>query len=110
MALQADVRRVLVLPPGAFRPPPKVHSAVVRLAFRPPVVTVTDEAFFDAMVRTLFQQRRKTVTNALKPFATARGLDGGRALAAAGIAGSRRPETLQLAELSALAAALSGDA
>ena len=34
MALQADVSRVFVLPPGAFRPPPKVHSAVVRIAFR----------------------------------------------------------------------------
>ena len=38
--LNADVTRVLSLPPGAFRPPPKVHSAVVRLAFRPPKVDV----------------------------------------------------------------------
>ena len=36
--LNADVTRVLSLPPGAFRPPPKVHSAVVRLTFRPPNV------------------------------------------------------------------------
>ena len=41
-ALNADVTRVLSLPPGAFRPPPKVHSAVVRLAFRPPKVDVDD--------------------------------------------------------------------
>ncbi len=39
-ALHADVTRVLSLPPGAFRPAPKVHSAVVRLAFRPPQVAV----------------------------------------------------------------------
>jgi 16S rRNA (adenine1518-N6/adenine1519-N6)-dimethyltransferase len=33
--LQADVRRLLTLPPGAFRPAPRVHSAVVRLTFKP---------------------------------------------------------------------------
>ena len=43
-ALDADVTRVLSLPPGAFRPPPKVHSAVVRLAFRPPTVDVARSA------------------------------------------------------------------
>jgi 16S rRNA (adenine1518-N6/adenine1519-N6)-dimethyltransferase len=110
LGLYADCTRLLALPPGAFRPPPKVHSAIVRLAFRPPAVAVADEAFFEAMVRTLFQQRRKTVANALKPFATARGLDGGRAIAAAGLDGSRRPETLQLSELSMLAASLSASA
>ena len=34
--LHAGVKRLLTLPPGAFRPAPKVHSAVVRLTFRPP--------------------------------------------------------------------------
>ncbi len=110
LGLHADRTRLLALPPGAFRPPPKVHSAVVRLAFRPPIVAVADEAFLEAMVRTLFQQRRKTVANAVKPFASARGLDGTRALAAAGLDGGRRPETLQLSELSALASSLSGSA
>ena len=41
-ALHADVTRVLALPPGAFRPPPKVQSSVVRLAFRPPTVTLAE--------------------------------------------------------------------
>ncbi len=36
VALLADVERILTLPPGAFRPPPKVKSAVVRLHFRAP--------------------------------------------------------------------------
>ena len=40
--LHADVRRVLTLPPGAFRPPPKVHSAVVHFRFRPPAVALAD--------------------------------------------------------------------
>ena len=38
--LHADVRRVLSLPPGAFRPAPKVRSAVTRFTFRPPAVTL----------------------------------------------------------------------
>jgi 16S rRNA (adenine1518-N6/adenine1519-N6)-dimethyltransferase len=38
VGLHADVRRLLTLPPGAFRPAPKVDSAVVRLRFRPPAI------------------------------------------------------------------------
>ena len=101
--LHADVRRVLSLPPGAFRPQPRVHSAVVRLAFRPPPVTITDEAAFERMVRTMFTQRRKTLSNALKPFAETTGRSAVEALAAAGLDPARRPETLQLTELARLA-------
>ena len=101
--LHADVRRVLALPPGAFRPAPKVHSSVVRLQFRPPKVTLSDEPAFVAMVRSMFTQRRKTLSNALKPYAASRGRDAGEALAAAVIDSSRRPETLQLDELARLA-------
>ena len=106
-ALNADVKRVLSLPPGAFRPPPKVHSAVVRLTFRPPKVAIADQELFVRMVRTMFTQRRKTISNALKPFGVERGVDPLRALAAAGIDSKRRPETLELAEMAALAAAFS---
>lgn len=101
--LHADVRRVLLLPPGAFRPVPKVHSSVIRLTFRPPAVRLTDAAAFEAMVRSMFTQRRKTLSNALRPFGTARGVRPEAALAAAGIDGTRRPETLQLDELARLA-------
>jgi 16S rRNA (adenine1518-N6/adenine1519-N6)-dimethyltransferase len=104
--LHADVRRVLALPPGAFRPPPKVHSAVVRLTFRPPAVSLLDERIFDGMVRSMFTQRRKTLGNALAPFAGSRGHDARAALRRAGIEPSRRPETLQLTELARLADAL----
>lgn len=106
-ALRADVTRVLSLPPGAFRPPPKVHSAVVRLTFRAPQVDVGDPDLFTRMVRTMFTQRRKTLANALKPFGVERGVEPARALAAAAIDPRRRPETLQLAEMAALAAAFS---
>lgn len=106
--LHADVRRVLNLPPGAFRPAPKVHSAVVRLTFRPPPAPPRDERVFEAMVRSMFTQRRKTLANALSPFAGARNIRAVAALEAAGIDPSRRPETLDLAELTRLADRFAG--
>ena len=102
--LHADVRRVLTLPPGAFRPPPKVHSAVVRLTFRPPAVPIGDEGQFEAMVRSMFTQRRKTLANALAAFAEGCGQRAADVLRAAGIDPGRRPETLTLEELALLAA------
>ncbi len=101
--LHADVRPVLALPPGAFRPMPKVHSTVVHLSFRPPAVALSDEGSFEAMVRTMFGQRRKMLLNALRPYAESRDRIASAALAAAGIDGRRRPETLQLTELARLA-------
>jgi 16S rRNA (adenine1518-N6/adenine1519-N6)-dimethyltransferase len=106
-ALTADVTRVLSLPPGAFRPQPKVHSAVVRLVFRPAKVQIGDQDLFVRMVRTMFTQRRKTISNALKPFGGERGVEPLEALAAAGIDPKRRPETLDLAEMARLSAAFS---
>ena len=103
LQLHTDPRIVLSLPPGAFRPVPKVHSAVVRLTFRPPAVRLIDERAFEAMVRSMFMQRRKTLSNALRPFADSRGHDAGTALGRAGIDPRRRPETLQLDELARLA-------
>ena len=101
--LHADVRRKLSLPPGAFRPTPKVHSAVVTLSFRAPAVAVADDRTFEAMVRSMFTQRRKTLSNALKPFGEQRGRSVAAALKAAEVDGARRPETLQLIELARLA-------
>ncbi len=100
--VHADVSRLLSLPPGAFRPAPQVHSAVVRLAFRPPSADIADMAGFVRMVRTMFTQRRKTLSNALKPFGLERSVIPGDALAAAGVDGRRRPETLDMAELATL--------
>ena len=83
-ALGADVTRLLELPPGAFRPVPKVHSAVVRLTFRPPPAEVHDPSRVVELVRAVFTQRRKTLANALAPFAPRRGV------VAAEVAGRRR--------------------
>lgn len=106
-AVCADARRVLDLPPGAFRPAPKVHSTVVRLTFRPPAVSGTSRATLERMVRVMFTQRRKTVLNALRPFADAQGRSAASALSAAGLDSTRRPETFTLPELIRLASAFS---
>ncbi len=102
-ALHADVDTLLQMPPGAFRPPPKVHSSVIRLRFRAPTVDIGEYAAFERLVRTLFQQRRKTVANALKPL-LAPMLAGSPddLLRTADIDPRRRPETLSLQELSTL--------
>jgi len=126
LGLFADRSRVLSLPPGAFRPAPQVHSAVVRLAFRPPPVPVARFGAVDRLVRTAFQQRRKTLANALRPLLADRqplagspsrhaadttgpvvgAIDVAALLAGAGIEPTRRPETLTPIEFVRLADAL----
>jgi len=103
IGMHADCSRLLSLPPGAFRPPPKVHSAVIRLVFRRPALMPRDEACFTDVVRTIFQQRRKTLANALRPCADRHGLESLALLAAAVIDPRRRPETLTFADLVRLA-------
>jgi 16S rRNA A1518/A1519 N6-dimethyltransferase RsmA/KsgA/DIM1 with predicted DNA glycosylase/AP lyase activity len=58
------------------------------------------------MVRAIFTQRRKTLSNAMRRFAEARGRQAAEVIAAAGIDGRRRPETLHLVELARLAEVL----
>jgi 16S rRNA (adenine1518-N6/adenine1519-N6)-dimethyltransferase len=106
-ALQADVQRLLTLPPGAFRPPPRVQSAVVRLTFKPSPLLPGSEEGFTKMVRTMFMQRRKTLLNALRPYAESVGRESGAALSAAGIDPIRRPETLTQQELLGLVSVFS---
>jgi 16S rRNA (adenine1518-N6/adenine1519-N6)-dimethyltransferase len=92
---------LLRLPPGAFSPPPKVWSAVVGFI---PHAEDPGEALFKAMERVTaaaFGQRRKMLRGALKALGEAEAL-----LAACGIAGDRRAETLTVAEFDALARAL----
>jgi 16S rRNA (adenine1518-N6/adenine1519-N6)-dimethyltransferase len=108
--LHADVSVVLALPPGAFRPPPAVRSSVIHLRFRPPAVALSDEPGFEAMVRSMFTQRRKTLANALGAYARGKGQDAPGVLSRAGIDPKRRPETLQLIELAKLAEQFSSTA
>jgi 16S rRNA (adenine1518-N6/adenine1519-N6)-dimethyltransferase len=100
---RAAVTRLLTIPPGAFRPPPDVRSALIRLAFRPPPFALKDRALFERMVRSMFTQRRKTLANALGQFAVEIGTLPADALAASGIDPRRRPETLEVIEIARLA-------
>ncbi len=87
----------LRIPPEAFTPPPKVHSAVVRFL---PKADQPDPALFAAMERVTqaaFGQRRKMLRAALKP------LGGETLLRRAGIDPTRRAETLSIMEFDGLA-------
>jgi len=100
---RAEVVRLLAIPPGAFRPPPEVHSALIRLTFRPPAFELRDAALFERMVRSMFTQRRKTLANALGAFAEECRVDVAKALGDAGVDPRRRPETLEVIETARLA-------
>ncbi|MBI4362697.1 MAG: ribosomal RNA small subunit methyltransferase A [Euryarchaeota archaeon] len=62
----ARVRWMETLPPEAFTPPPRVHSAIVHLQPREPPYTVEDPGLFERLVRDLFGQRRKTLRSSLR--------------------------------------------
>jgi 16S rRNA (adenine1518-N6/adenine1519-N6)-dimethyltransferase len=102
MQLLADVDRLLTLPAGAFRPAPKVTSALVRLRFRAAAADVTDRAAFERLVRGLFRQRRKTLLNALRPLVGSTAQRADEVLESVGLNPSRRPETLTIDELARL--------
>lgn len=99
------------VPPHCFVPQPKVKSAVVRLRRREArAAAVQDEEFFFRVVRAAFNQRRKTLPNAL--CAGIAGLDRTRveeALAALGLSPTIRGEVLSLNEFAALSDALAAD-
>jgi 16S rRNA (adenine1518-N6/adenine1519-N6)-dimethyltransferase len=62
----AEAEKLFDVPPDCFMPRPKVTSTVIRLCRRPsPPVRVRDEEFFFAVVRAAFNQRRKTLVNAV---------------------------------------------
>ena len=89
---------LLRVPPGAFTPPPKVDSALVRMVpLGPDRPVARDQDRFAAVVAHAFSQRRKTLRNAT------RGLVEASAFTASGIDPGRRGETLSVLEFIALA-------
>lgn len=82
-----------IIPKGAFRPVPKVDSAVIHVEIldRPRAI-VADEKLFFAIIRTAFAQRRKMLSNSLKSISQ----DIKGILISAGIEPVRRAETLSL--------------
>ena len=63
-----DIEYLFTVGPGAFNPPPKVQSAVIRLTRNSRTSLSCDEKLFRTIVKTAFGQRRKTLRNSLKPL------------------------------------------
>lgn len=105
-ALWADVDIVLRFPPGAFLPPPKVHSAVIRIVFRPePAIRLVRPEDFAPLVARAFTRRRRTLENNLQDsYPNLK-----EHLRLLNIEGSRRAETLSVVEFGRLANALAGE-
>lgn len=98
---RSAVERLFVLPPGAFVPPPKVKSAVVRLVPHAAPRGAADAFAMARVVAAAFNQRRKMLRRSL----TALGGDAAALLAAAGIPGTKRAEELPVEDFAALARA-----
>ena len=103
--LYARVEKLFTLPPGAFVPPPKVHSTVLRLTIDPQQekLGVVGDGFID-FLRLSFGQKRKTLWNNLKLKYD--GAELKRALAEAKVKPTARAETLSLEESAAVYRAL----
>src|SRR5258706_3658333 len=87
-----DPKLLFSIPPGAFHPPPRVHSAVVGMKVAPR--HLEDEAGFFRMVKSAFAQKRKTLVNNLKPLY---GADAAKAVVSEiGLAPTVRAEELPL--------------
>jgi 16S rRNA (adenine1518-N6/adenine1519-N6)-dimethyltransferase len=92
LAPRLRATRLLDIGPGAFRPAPRVWSAVVRLEVRPEVPAWAAEPHYGAVVSAAFGQRRKTLRNALREL-----LEAGE-LEQLGIEPGVRGETLSVPE------------
>ena len=99
---QAEGEILFHVGPGAFHPRPAVTSSVLRLRPRPmPLAPVRDPVRFAQVVKQAFSVRRKMLRRGLEPLG---GTEvAGRALAQAGILGTRRAEELSVAEFARLA-------
>lgn len=95
----ADCAVVMKLPPGAFTPPPAVWSAVASITPHPNQPSPTLFKAMERVTAAAFGQRRKMLRGSLKS------LNGAKLLATAGIDGTRRAETLSIAEFDQLAQA-----
>ena len=99
------VERLFDVPPAAFRPPPKVDSAVVRLRPRPASdIGIVDPVLFERLVRDAFGQRRKTLRNAAQALCSAEQISAG------GLRPELRAEQVSVAEFINLSNYLSQEA
>jgi 16S rRNA (adenine1518-N6/adenine1519-N6)-dimethyltransferase len=104
------VELLFSVPSGAFKPPPKVESAVVRITPRETTgVPVALEEKFRRMVQGAFAQRRKQMGRVLRSLASLDAPAADALLMGIGIAPEARPETLSPEDFARLFAALSPD-
>jgi 16S rRNA (adenine1518-N6/adenine1519-N6)-dimethyltransferase len=101
---RCDAKIVLVLPPEAFTPAPKVHSAVVHLTRLMEPRYPADEAVLNRITAMAFNQRRKMLRSSLKGM----GPDIEAQLVAAGIEPTARAEEISLERFCALARVVAG--
>ncbi len=103
MQYHCQIQALFTVPPAAFNPAPRVTSAVVHLVphVNPPHKAV-DMNLFERLVKSCFQQRRKTLRNSLKVFS-----DGTIDLPGSDVDLNARPETLSVAEFVSLSNRLS---
>jgi 16S rRNA (adenine1518-N6/adenine1519-N6)-dimethyltransferase len=96
----------LKIPPGAFRPPPKVTSALVQMTLpgERASLGITDEAQFLKFIQLCFGHKRKTLRNNLRTIASDQRIHD--ALASCGLRSDARAEQLTLAHFAALFSAL----
>ena len=92
-----EMRKCLDVGAGAFKPPPKVASAIVRLVPKGAAIGLHDETTFASVVTAAFTKRRKTLRNALAGWIDVEGL------AALGIDAGLRPENLSVENYAAIA-------
>ncbi|MGB9106867.1 MAG: 16S rRNA (adenine(1518)-N(6)/adenine(1519)-N(6))-dimethyltransferase RsmA [Terriglobales bacterium] len=106
--LYAKVEKLFTVPPGAFAPPPKVHSAVLRLTVAPQWERLqVPEREFIEFLKLSFGQKRKTLVNNLKPRYDTALLQ--QALKNAGVRADARSETLPLEKAAAVFRLLRGN-
>ena len=93
--LYAKIEKLFVVPPGAFSPPPKVYSEVLRLTMQPKLAQLrVPEREFIGFLKLSFAQKRKTLVNNLKSSYPANALRA--ALKAAGLRSDVRAEAISL--------------
>jgi 16S rRNA (adenine1518-N6/adenine1519-N6)-dimethyltransferase len=99
LAAYAEVAHLFDVGPGAFQPPPRVWSAIVRLRpSKEPRFEIGSDAVLRTLVSNAFSHRRKTLRNGLKGLLT------GEQIESCGIDPVQRPETLAPAQFGLLAA------
>lgn len=97
-----EAEYLFTVPPQVFDPPPKVHSGVLRLIRKTDFSLDCDESLFFKVVKTAFNQRRKTLRNSLKTFMLSENLKEDAIF-------DQRPEQLAVADFVTLTKKIAND-